>query len=160
MEKITIVNIERKAQPSKFKPGTTYLVTYVTDQNSRRLSASGNWALAWAIGQTIDVDVETGTYQAQDGSTQPSYRIKSPPRPQFQDGPRKAPWETAYSLALSVLVKELPSDAYFTQRFLDKLDSYAEHLKNRVENGPASKLPPLSTPKMTQPPIPGLEDLG
>lgn len=151
-EKITITAIERKAQPSKYKPGTTYMAVYVTDQNGRRLAASGDWALAWTVGQIIDVDVETGTYQSSDGTQLPTYRIKSPFKSQFQGGPRHSPWEVAYTLALQILLKE-DLVAAFNQGFIQKLDQYAVFLRGRLENGPGATAP-------TQPvqlPIPGLE---
>ncbi len=77
-EKITIVKLGRKQQPSKYKPGETYSITTVLDQNGRKLSGIGKWTENWKIGDIIEGTVEERKWTDKDGFEQISLSIKDP----------------------------------------------------------------------------------
>jgi len=131
MEKIKIIKLGRKQQPSKFKPGETYSITTVMDDKNRKLAAMGKWAEDWKIGDVIEAEIEEKKWTDKDGFEQISLNIKNP-KP-FTPGAGRGffnPKITAYQLAAAL------APLFFKDSkkkiTLKDIDELAEELKNRI----------------------------
>jgi len=143
MEKITIVKIGRKAQPSKFKPGETYNITTVMDDKNRKLVAMGAWADGWKIGDIIEVEVSEKKWTDKDGFEQTSLNIANPNKKPWTGGgsganPTIASWQIAAQLAPLFY-----ADAKKKVK-LDDIASLADEIKKRIS------IPEASTEKVKE----------
>ena len=106
-EKIKIVKIGRKQQPSKFKPGETYSITTIMDDENRKMAAMGKWADGGKIGDVIEAEVESKTYTDKDGFQQTSLNLKNPNPSSFSGKGGfgvsiKTIWSNSYTIAASL----------------------------------------------------------
>ncbi len=141
-EQITIKNIGRKEQASKFREGETYKITTVLDEKGRKLSATGQWAENWKIGDTVDVEIEEKKWTDKDGFENTSLNLKNPNQKQFTPrgggGAQVSPVIIAYQLAAQL------APLFFSDKKkikLEDVDKLAEELKKRIDS---------STPTETQ----------
>lgn len=130
MEKITIVKIGRKQQPSKFKPGETYSITTLLDEKGRKLAAMGQWAEAWKIGDVIEADIEEKKWTDKDGFEQVSLNLKNPNQKQFIPRGGPSPLVTAYELAASLAPLLYANKKKVTLKDIDEL---ATEIKKKIE---------------------------
>lgn len=132
-EKIKIVKIGRKQQPSKFKPGETYNITTLMDEQNRKLVAMGRWADNWKIGDVIEANIEEKKWTDKDGFEQISLNLKNPeqkPFTPFGGGQKTNPIVIAYQLAASLAPLFFGDKKKITLADVDKL---AEELKKRID---------------------------
>lgn len=133
IEKIKIVKLGRKQQPSKFKPGETYSITTVMDEKNRKLAAMGAWGEKWQVGDEIEAIVEEKKWTDKDGFEQVNMNLKNPNQKDFiprGSGSYVNPVVVAYQLAASLAPLFFSEKKKITLADIDKL---AEELKKRIE---------------------------
>jgi len=138
MEKITIVKIGRKSQPSKFKPGETYNITTVMDDKNRKLVAMGAWADSWKIGDVIEVEISEKKWTDKDGFEQTSLNLANPNKKPWTGGqgggtnPTTASWQIAAQLAPLFFVDSKKKIK------LDDISALADEIKKRISTPDAA----------------------
>ena len=137
VEKIKIVKIGRKQQPSKFKPGETYTITTIMDEKNRKLVAMGAWGEKWQVGDVIDASVEEKKWTDKDGFEQISLNLKNPNQTAFtpRGGSYFNPVVVSYQLAASLAPLFFSGKKKVT---LANIDELAAELKKRIEVSPAA----------------------
>lgn len=135
MEKITIIKIGRKQQPSKFKEGETYNITTILDDKKRKMSAMGAWADNWKEGDVIEAEITTKKWTDKDGFEQESLTLTNPNKKTFTPGGQANPVIISYQLAAS-LAPLLYKDKKSVK--LDDIDKLAEELKKRLSSQSSS----------------------
>ncbi|MFA5395005.1 MAG: hypothetical protein WC346_03200 [Methanogenium sp.] len=132
VEKIKIVKIGRKQQPSKFKPGETYSITTIMDEKNRKLVAMGAWGEKWQVGDVIEASVEEKKWTDKDGFEQISLNLKNPNQSAFtpRGGSYFNPVVVSYQLAASLAPLFFSGKKKVT---LANVDELAAELKKRIE---------------------------
>ena len=137
MEKIKIVKLGRKQQPSKFKPGETYSITTILDEKGRKMSAMGAWSDNWKIGDEIEVNIEEKKWTDRDGFEQTNLVLKNPNQRAYSGGgSRINPVVQSFELAAKL------APLLFTGKKKVKLDDIVElanEIKKRLDNPTAIK---------------------
>ncbi|MFA5174609.1 MAG: hypothetical protein WC438_05505 [Candidatus Pacearchaeota archaeon] len=153
MEKITIVKIGRKEQPSKFKPGETYNITTVLDEKGRKLVAMGGWADAWKIGDVIEVEINEKTWKDKEGFDQVSLNLTNPNKKPWTGGQGGAVVNTtiiSYQIAAQ-LSSILFADSKKKIK-LDDISALADEIKKRISvAAPAEKIKEIDVDKQDAP---------
>ncbi len=106
-EKIKIVKIGRKTQPSKYKPGETFNITTILDEKNRKMTAMGKWSDGWKLGDIVEAEIENKKYTDKDGFEQMSLSMKNPNATAFTgkggfSAPAKSVWAEAYTIAATL----------------------------------------------------------
>lgn len=130
IEKIKIIKIGRKQQPSKFKPGETYSITTILDEKNRKLTAMGPWSENWKIGDEIEGTIEEKKWTDKDGFEQTNLNIKNPNSKQF------VPRDTTNFLVISYQLAATLSSLLYANKKKVKLEdivSLAEELRKKIE---------------------------
>ncbi len=136
MEKIKIIKLGRKQQPSKFKPGEMYSITTIMDEKNRKLAAMGKWAEDWKVGDVVEAEIEEKKWTDKDGFEQVSLNVKNPNQKPFTPGGGRSffnPKITAYQLAATLAPILFGDKKKITLKDIDEL---AEELKKRIEVAP------------------------
>lgn len=130
-EKITIKKIGRKDMPSKFKEGETYKMTTILDDNNRKMTAFGQWAEGWKVGDEVEVDVKEKTWRDKDGFEQTSLNMDNPNKKPFtpRGGGNFNPMISAYQVAATFALALATSGK--KKLSLEDLDKIAEHVKSK-----------------------------
>lgn len=150
MEKIKIVKIATKQQPSKFKPGETYTITTVLDEKNRKLTAMGAWAEGWKVGDEIEATIEEKKWTDRDGFDQISLNLKNPNQKKFTPrGSYTNPVVVSYQLAATLASLLFANKKKVTLTDIDKL---AEELKKRIDTSPAEKTEEVKKPEAKKTP--------
>src|SRR3989304_5473858 len=106
IEKIKIVKVGRKQQPSKFKPGETYSITTMLDDKGRKLAAMGAWGEKWVVGDVVEASIEEKKWTDKDGFEQISMNLVNPNKKEFTPrsggGSYMNPIVVSYQLAASL----------------------------------------------------------
>ena len=132
MEKITIAQIGRKQNPSKYKPGETYTITTIVDTLNRTMSAVGKWSETWQVGQTIDAEIKTDKYVGNDGLERVSLKLVDPNKKEWK-GSGSNSWHKAYELAVLWVLGTQEG-----LKTLSDVDNIAKQIKLKLDNPPAS----------------------
>lgn len=138
-EKITIVKLGRKQQPSKYKQGETYTITTVMDDKNRKLTAMGKWSDNWKIGDVIEANVENKKWTDKDGFEQTSLALKNPVQSTFQSF-KKNTLIDAYHIAAALAPVVYSAKKKVVMEDIDKL---AEYVKGKID---ATTTQPLAAP--------------
>ena len=144
-EKITIIKIGRKQNPSKYKPGTTYSITTVLDDKNRKLTAMGKWSDEWKVGDVIDGIVEEKKWTDKDGFEQIGLSLKNPVPSTFGgkgSGFVKNVLIDAYQIAAALAPVIYADKKKVTMKEIDEL---AVYIKTKLDSESASTAPVLST---------------
>ena len=150
MEKIKIIKIATKQQPSKFKPGETYTITTVLDEKNRKLTAMGAWAEGWKVGDEIEATIEEKKWTDRDGFDQISLNLKNPNQKKFTPrGSYFNPVVVSYQLAATLASLLFASKKKVTLADIDKL---AEELKKRIDTSPVQKTEEVKKPEVKKTP--------
>ena len=143
IEKIKIVKLGRKQQPSKFKPGEMYSITTIMDDKNRKLTSMGKWGEEWKVGDEIEAIIEEKKWTDKDGFEQVGLNLKDPNQkpftPRSGGGSYMNPIVVSYQLAAALAPLFFSDKKKITLADVDKL---AEELKKRIEV--------TSTPSSTQ----------
>ena len=169
-EKIKIVKIGIKQNPSKYKPGETYSIVTVMDEQNRKLTAMGKWAEGWKVGDTIDAIVEEKKWTDRDGFEQTGLSLKNPTPSTFNKGYQKNTLVDAYHIAAALV----PALYGTTKKVkMEEIDKLAEYVKNKLdanapiatpaapakENVPVANVNETSAPANSTDPVVEDEDL-
>jgi len=108
-EKLKILKIGRKQQPSKFKPGETYSITTIlvpecSKGKNQKLTAMGQWSEGWKEGDEIEGIIEEKKWTDKDGFEQTNFSLTNPNKKEFTPYGSKTfnPLITAYQIAASL----------------------------------------------------------
>jgi len=141
IEKIKIVQLGRKSQPSKFKPGEMYAITTIMDDKNRKLGAMGAWAEKWVVGDVIEGTIVEKKWTDKDGFEQVSLNIENPNKKEFSPrggGSYSNPVIVSYQLAATLAPLFFEGKKKLT---LADIDSLAAELKKRIDVVPAASAP-------------------
>jgi len=144
-ERIKIVKIAVKQNPSKYKPGETYAVVTVMDDKNRKLSAMGRWAENWKVGDVIEANVEERKWTDRDGFEQTGLSLKNPTPSTFGNkGFTKNTLIDAYHIAAELASVIYASKKKITMKDIDELATY---IKSKLDTGTSTPAPtPAPTP--------------
>lgn len=149
MEKVKILKVGRKQQPSKFKPGETYSITTILVEDcskgkNKKLAAMGLWAEGWKVGDEVEGIIEEKKWTDRDGFEQISLNLTNPNKKtftQFGGGKSFNPLVTSYEIAASL------APLIFANKkkvLLEDIDKLASAIKTKIDVQPAST---TETPK-------------
>ena len=130
-EKIKLVKVGRKQQPSKYKPGETYAITTILDDKNRKLSAMGKWSENWKVGDEIEAIVEEKKWTDRDGFEQTNLALKNPNQSSFNRSftPKNVLID-AYHIAAELAPVVYKTKTKITMKDIDEL---AKYLKEKLE---------------------------
>jgi single-stranded DNA-binding protein len=136
IEKLEIVKIGRKQQPSKFKPGETYniatvLVKSCSKGDNQKLTAMGAWADGWKVGDVVEGEIKEKKWTDKDGFEQVNFSIENPNKKQFTPGKSSFfnPLVSAYQIAASLAPLLFAGKKAVK---LDDIDKLANAIKDRI----------------------------
>lgn len=129
-EKIKIVKIAVKQQPSKYKPGETYSIVTVMDEQNRKLTAMGKWAEGWKVGDVVEAIVEEKKWTDRDGFEQTGLSLKNPTPSTFNKGYQRNTLVDAYHIAAALAPVVYASTKKVKMEDIDKL---AEYVKTKLD---------------------------
>ncbi len=133
MTKITIKKVGRKDMPSKFKEGETYKMTTVLDDKNRKMTAFGQWAENWKVGDEVEVTIKEKTWRDKDGFEQTNLNLDNPNKKPFTPrGGTFNPAISAYNSAAMFAIALAVSGAKKKLNLAD-LDRIAEHIKAKFD---------------------------
>ena len=143
-EKITIVKLASKQQPSKYKPGETYSIITILDDKNRKLTAMGKWAESWKVGDVSDVLVDERKWKDRDGFDQTGFSLKNPNAQEFGKGfkPRNIMID-AYTIAAALMPVVHKTTKKVTMKEVDELAGY---IKGKLETSTQAGSAPVSAP--------------
>ncbi len=130
MEKIKIIKLGRKQQPSKFKPGETYSITTILDEKGRKMSAMGAWSDNWKVNDEIEASIEEKKWTDRDGFEQTNMVLKNPnQQPYTRGGTKFNPVIQSFELAAKL------APLLFAEKKkvnLDDITELANEIKKRL----------------------------
>ena len=145
-EKIKIVKLATKQQPSKYKPGETYSIITIMDEKNRKLTAMGNWAEGWKEGDVIEANVEEKKWVDRDGFEQTGLSLKNPNASTFKSFKRNSLID-AYHIAAA-----LTPALYGTKKIkMEEIDKLAEYIKAKLDAAAPSDAPAAAPVKEAVP---------
>ena len=132
--KLKIVKIGRKQNPSKYKPGETYTITTIMDEQNRKITAMGKWTDAWNEGMVVEGILEPTTWTDKDGFEQKGWSLKNPNPVQFKAGGAgyqpKTMVVNAYTIAAQLAPLLFAAKKKVT---LDDISALADALKVKMD---------------------------
>ena len=142
IEKLKIIKIGRKQQPSKFKPGETYSITTIlvpecSKGKNQKLTAMGQWSEGWKEGDEIEGIVEEKKWTDKDGFEQTNFSLTNPNKKEFTPYGSKSfnPLITAYQIAATL------APLIFAKKkkvMLEDIEKLALAIKEKIDVQPAS----------------------
>lgn len=134
-EKLKIIKLGRKQQPSKFKPGETYsITTMMVSECSKgkniKISAMGAWSDAWKEGDIVEGIIEEKKWTDKDGFEQTSFTLTNPNKKTFTPRATANPLIIAYQIAATLASLIFANKKKVTLEDIDKL---ALAIKSKID---------------------------
>lgn len=145
-EKIKIVKLATKQQPSKYKPGETYSIITIMDEQNRKLTAMGKWAEGWNVGDVVEAVVEEKKWTDRDGFEQTGLSMKNPTPSTFKSFKRNSLID-AYHIAAALT----PALYGATKVKMEEIDKLAEYIKVKLDAAAPSDTPAAAPAKEAVP---------